>query len=71
MNSKELAAMISALVTLALGHTLSFMCYFQFSGNINGSVQWYFSQCLIYAGSFFCIETYTRYAIRIKQQDDK
>lgn len=63
MSKKELSALISALATLAAGHVLAFFSYFQYEGVIHDSVQWYFSQCLIYAGSFFSIGIYTNYLI--------
>lgn len=63
MTKKELFALISALATLAAGHVLAFFSYFQYEGVIHDSVQWYFSQCLIYAGSFFSIGIYTNYLI--------
>lgn len=68
MSKKELFALISALATLAAGHVLAFFSYFQYQGVIHDSVQWYFSQCLIYAGSFFSIGIYTNYRLR-KNQD--
>lgn len=64
MNKKELAAMATAIFTLLSGHVLAFICYFQHDGVIHDSVQWYFSQCLIYAGSFFGIATYVNYRLR-------
>lgn len=64
MSKKELSALISALATLAAGHVLAFFSYFQYEGVIHDSVQWYFSQCLIYAGSFFSIGIYTNYRLR-------
>lgn len=64
MSKKELCALISALLTLALGHVMAFFCYFEHDGVIHDSVLWYFSQCLIYAGSFFSISVYTSYKIR-------
>ena len=66
MNKKELAAMATAILTLVSGHVLAFICYFQHDGIIHDSVQWYFSQCLIYAGSFFGIATYVNYKMRVK-----
>lgn len=63
MSKKELSALISALATLVAGHVLAFFSYFQYQGVIHDSVQWYFSQCLIYAGSFFSIGIYTNYLI--------
>lgn len=44
MTSKELLAMVSAVVTLLLGHILSYFSYFMYEGVIHDSVQWYFSQ---------------------------
>jgi hypothetical protein len=64
MSKKELFALITALATLAAGHVLAFFSYFQYEGVIHDSVQWYFSQCLIYAGSFFSIGIYTNYQLR-------
>lgn len=64
MNKKELAGLTVAIITLLAGHVLSFISYFQFSGNISDSVQWYFSQCLIYAGSYFSIDIYAHYKLR-------
>ena len=64
MNKKDLAAMASALLTLICGHILAFFSYFQYDGMIHDSVQWYVSQCLIYAGSFFGIATYVNYRLR-------
>ena len=61
MSKKELSAMLTALATIVAGHVMSFFCYFQYDGVIHDSVQWYFSQCLIYAGSFFGLSTYIRY----------
>lgn len=64
MSKKELSALISALLTLVAGHVLAFFSYFQYDGVIHDSVQWYCSQCLIYAGSFFSIGIYTNYQLR-------
>lgn len=66
MSSKELLALISALVTILLGHILAYFSYFMYDGVIHDSVQWYFSQCLIYAGSFFGIGTYVHFLLRKK-----
>lgn len=55
--------MLTALATIVAGHVMSFFCYFQYDGVIHDSVQWYFSQCLIYAGSFFSIGIYTNYQL--------
>lgn len=63
MNKKELAGTASALLTLVSGHVLTFCCYCQHDGIIHDSVEWYFSQCLIYAGSFFGLALYTRHQI--------
>lgn len=67
MSKKELSAMLTALATIVAGHVMSFFCYFQYDGVIHDSVQWYFSQCLIYAGSFFGLSTYIRYRERHNQ----
>lgn len=67
MNKKELAAMCTAILTIVCGHVLAFLCYFQYEGEIHDSVQWYFSQCLIYAGSFFGISTYVHFRLRNRQ----
>lgn len=64
MNKKELVSMAVAVCTLISGHVMAFLCYIQYDGVIHDSVQWYFSQCLIYAGSFFGITTYIHYRLR-------
>lgn len=69
MTKKELSALFSALLTLVAGHLLAFFSYFQYDGVIHDSVQWYFSQCLIYTGSFFSIGIYTSY--RLRKHDQK
>lgn len=57
-NTKEWIQYGSAVVMLASGVTLTFLCFFLNNYNINDNVLWYVAQTLVYAGSIFGVTVY-------------
>lgn len=63
-DTKERIQYASAIIMLASGILLSFLCFFLNHYHIEDSVLWYLAQALVYAGSVFGITMYISTARR-------
>lgn len=57
-NTKEWIQYGSAVVMLASGVLLTFLCFFLNHYDIKDNVLWYVAQTLVYAGSIFGVTVY-------------
>lgn len=64
-EKKDMLMILTAILTLASGITMSFFSFFMSETHIIAdSVLWYFAQCLVYAGSAFGIAAYVHMKIK-------
>ena len=76
MDKKFLYQYLTAIGLLCSGVLLSFLGFYEEPvGEISQSVQWYFGECLIWAGSLFGMTTYVdwraAHALREKAPSDE
>lgn len=65
MDKKFIYQYLTAIGLLCSGVLLSFLGFYEEPvGEISQSVQWYFGECLIWAGSLFGMTTYVDWRIK-------